>query len=209
MTTRGAMIAEMADDMERSDPAAFTSKIDAAIRQYQAKRFWFNETRSVTFSLTASTDTYSFATIGTEFYRVDGVFLTVAADDVRELDRWDYARMMEELADENTSTDVPCAFAYIDRALRFWRSPDDAYSVRLLGHAKLAAPSTDDEANNLWMVEAYDLIMCRAKAELYAHRYEDPMNAQVMRVAEKEALDRLLGATEDKTAPGYLQGTEF
>jgi len=207
MSTRAAMISEMEDDMERSDSTAFTSKINAAIRQYQPKRFWFNESRSVTFSLVASTDTYSFTTIGTEFYRIDGVFLTV--DDVRELDRWDYTRMMERLADEQTETDVPSAWAYISRGMRFWRSPDDAYSVRLTGHVKLAAPATDSEADNLWMTEAYDLIMCRAKAELYAHRYEDPANAQTMRIAERDALNRLLGATEDKVAPGYLEATEF
>ncbi len=209
MTTRGAMITEMASDMERSDPAAFGSKIDAAIRHYQPKRFWFNETRSVTFNTVATTDTYSFATIGTEFYRIDGVFLTVEANDVRELDRWDYARMTEEVAGDLTETDVPVAWAYVDRAMRLWRSPDDAYEVRLLGHAKLAAPASDQEANNLWMAEAYDLIMCRAKAELYAHRYEDPANAQIMRLAESDALNRLLGATDDKVAPGVLEATEF
>ena len=209
MSTRGTMLAEMASDMERSEPTAFTSKIDAAIRVYQPRRFWFNETRDVTFSLVASTDTYSFTTIGTEFYRIDGAFLTVDSEDVRELERWDYTRMMEELADEQTDTDVPMAWAYINGVVRFWRSPDATYSVRLNGHVKLAAPTADDEANNLWMTEAYDLIMSRAKAELYAHRYEDPTNAQVMRLAERDALNRLLSATEDKVAPGWLEATEF
>jgi hypothetical protein len=209
MSTRAEMIAEMASDMERSDSAAFTSKINAAIRQYQPRRFWFNESRSVTFQTTASTDTYSFSTIGTEFYRIDGVFLTVASDDVRELERWDYSRMMEEVAGEQTATDVPRAWAYVDRGMRLWRSPDDAYTVRLLGHVKLAAPASDEETDNLWMTEAYDLIMCRAKAELYAHRYEDPEKAQIMRLAEGDALKRLLNATDDKVAPGYLEATEF
>jgi hypothetical protein len=209
MSTRAEMIAEMASDMERSDSAAFTSKINAAIRHYQPRRFWFNESRSVTFQTTASTDTYSFSTIGTEFYRIDGVFLTVASDDVRELERWDYARMMEEVAGEQTATDIPRAWAYVDRGMRLWRSPDDAYTVRLLGHVKLAAPTSDGETDNLWMTEAYDLIMCRAKAELYAHRYEDPAQAQIMRLAEGDALNRLLNATDDKVAPGYLEATEF
>lgn len=209
MTTRAALISEMEDEMDRSDTTAFTSKIDAAIRHYQPKRFWWNETRTVTFPLVASTDTYSFTTIGTEFYRIDGVFMTVASDDVRELARWDYARMMEELADEQTDTDVPMAWAYVNRGMRFWRSPDDAYSVRLTGHAKVAGPASDDEADNLWMTEGYDLIKARAKAELYAHKYEDPANAQIMRLAERDALNRMLGATEDKVALGYLEATEF
>lgn len=208
MTTRAIMIAEMESDMERSDSDAFINKINAAIRHYQPKRFWFNESRSVTFNTVASTDTYSFATIGTEFYKIDGVFVTIASGDVREMDRVDYARL-EATADADTTTGEPSVYAYIARGLRFWRSPNDVYATRLVGHVKLAAPATDGEADNLWMTEAYDLIMCRAKAELHAHRYNEPDLALIMRRAEEEALGRLLGASDDKMAPGAMTPTEF
>jgi hypothetical protein len=59
------------------------------------------------------------------------------------------------------------------------------------------------------MTEAYDLIMSRAKAELYAHRWEDPNTAAIMRAAEMDALRRLQGATHDKVATGHLEATEF
>lgn len=208
MTTRAIMLAEMADDMERSDSSAFTNKINAAIRHYSPKRFWFNESRSVTFSTVASTDTYAFSTIGTEFYKIDGIYVTIAAGDVRELQRVDYS-YLERTASADTTTGEPDVYAYINRAIRLWRNPDAVYSTRILGHVKLAAPATDDEADNLWMTEAYDLIMCRAKAELYAHRYEDPNNAAVMQQAEASALRRLLGNTTDKVQAGYLEMTEF
>lgn len=205
MTTRSAMIAEMADDMERSDPAAFASKINAAIRHYQPRRFWFNESRATTFPTVASTDVYTFDDIGTEFYRIDGAFITIAADDVRELERANYATF--ETSD--TGTGEPLLYAYIARAIRLWRNPDDAYSVRLVGHIKFNAPATDNETGNVWMTEAYDLIMCRAKAELYAHRYEDPQNAAIMQQAEASALKRLRAATDGKTEAGYLEATDF
>lgn len=208
MTTRADMIDEMESDMERSDSDAFVNKINAAIRHYQPKRFWFNESRAVTFNMVAATDAYSFATIGTEFYKIDGVFVTIASGDVREMVRVDYASL-EATADADTTTGEPSVYAYIARGLRFWRSPDDAYAARLVGHMKLPAPESNDEADNLWMTEAYDLIMCRAKAELYAHRYEDPNNALIMRQAEKDALDRLAGATDDKVSAGRLEPTEF
>ncbi len=208
MTTKTLMIAEMADDMERSDSTAFGKKIDAAIRQYQPRRFWFNESRAVTFNTVASTDVYTFATIGTEFYKIDGVFMTISASDVREMDRVDYS-YLEETAGEDTTTGEPEVYAYINKAIRFWRSPDAIYATRLVGHITAAAPATSDEADNVWMTEAYDLIMSRAKSELYAHRYEDPTNAAIMREAEADALRRLLGATHDKVAPTYLEATEF
>ena len=208
MTTRGTMIAEMADDMERSDTTGYAAKINAAIRHYSPKRFWFNESRSVTFDTVASTDLYAFSTIGTEFYKIDGIYVTIAAGDVRELERVNYS-YLERTASADTTTGEPDVYAYINRAIRLWRNPAGVYSTRILGHVKLAAPATDEEADNLWMTEAYDLIMCRAKAELYAHRYEDPNNAAVMQQAEASALKRLLGNTTDKVQAGYLEATEF
>lgn len=211
MTTRAIMLAEMEDDMLRDDDAAYTSKINAAIRHYQPRRFWFNESRSVTFNTAANTDLYRFGAgleITTEFYRIDSVFITIGTDDVRELDRRNYVDL-EALADNNTDTGEPSDYAFIDKAIRFWRNPDAIYATRLTGHVKLAAPASDSEADNAWMTEAYDLIMCRAKAELYAHRYEDPGNAAVMRSAEYDALQRLRGVTDDKVATGHLEPTEF
>jgi hypothetical protein len=208
MTTRDIMLAEMADDMERSDSAAFTNKINAAIRHYQPKRFWFNESRTITFNTVASTDLYTFATIGTEFYRIDSAWIEIDTDDVRELERINYTDL-EALADNNTDEGEPSDYAYINKAVRLWRNPNDAYEVRLTGHTKVAAPTSDGETDNVWMTEAYDLIISRAKSELYAHRYNDPDNAAIMRAAEADALQRLHGATDDKVETGYLEATEF
>lgn len=214
MTTQAIMLAEIQADTGRTSTAQVTAmrnKIAAAIRQYQPKRFWFNESRSVTFNTVAATDTYAFGAglaITTEFYKIDGVFITIAANDVRELVRRNAAEI-EARVDSDTTTGEPSQYAFIDKALRLWRSPVAIYSTRLMGHVKLAAPLADDEANNAWMTEAYDLIMCRAKAELYAHRWEDPNNAQIMHMAESDAERRLLDVTHDKVALGHLEATEF
>ena len=211
MTTLAIMLAEIQADTERdstADVTAMRNKIAAAVRHYQPRRFWFNESRSVTFNTVADTDTYSFATIGTEFYRVDGVFVTISAGDVRELDRRSYTDL-ETLAGNNTDTGEPSDYAYINKAIRLWRNPDATYAASVVGHIKIAPPASDDEASNPWMVEAYDLIMCRAKAELYAHRWEDPGNAALMAQAEASALKPLLSATDDKVETGYLEATEF
>lgn len=208
MTTKAIMIAEIEDDTERDDSAAIGKKIDAAIRHYQPRRFWFNESRSVTFNTVASTDLYTFVTIGTEFYRIDKVAVTISAGDVRELDRMNYVDL-GQLADNNTDTGEPSDYAYINKAIRLWRNPDAIYSTRLTGHVKVAAPASDSEASNVWMTEAYDLIMSRSKSELYAHRWEDPTNAAIMREAEFDALRRLQSVTMDKVETGYLEATEF
>jgi len=211
MSDRATMLAEMAEDMLRSDTTLFTNKINAAIRHYQPRRFFFNESRSVTFNTVASTDVYRFGTgleITTEFYRLDSVFITIAAQDVRELERVNYVDL-EALAGNDTNTGEPSQYAFINKAIRLWANPDAIYSTRLTGHIKAAAPASDDEADNPWMVEAYDLIMSRAKAELYAHSYEDPNNAAIMQQAEASALRSLQDATHDKVSTGYLEATDF
>jgi len=202
------MIAEIESDTERSDSTAIGLKIDAAIRQYQPRRFWFNESRTVTINTVAGTDLYTFVTIGTEFYRVDSVQVTIGTDDVRHLDRMNYVDLAA-IADNNADQGEPEAYAYINKAIRLWRNPDAIYSTRVTGHVKVAVPASDAEADNVWMTEAYDLIMSRAKAELYAHRWEDPNSALAMQQAEASALRRLQSATMDKTETGYLEATEF
>lgn len=209
MTTLAIMLAEVQADTERSsadDVTAMRNKIAAAVRQYQPRRFWFNESRSVTFNTVASTAVYTFATIGTEFYKVDGAFLTNGSE-IIELERVNYTEI--EPGEATPTEAVPMAYAYIAKSVRLYDVPDAIYAVRLTGHIKIAAPASDAEADNIWMTEAYDLIMCRAKAELYAHRWEDPANAQIMRAAEGDALQRLLGATHDKVALGYLEASDF
>ena len=204
MTTKQAMIAEIESDTERSDTTAIGLKIDAAIRFYQPKRFYFNESRDVTFNTVASTDSYSYATIGSEFYKLDGVFLTNGSE-VIELCRANYTDM--ETA--STQTGVPSSYAYVNRALRLYSSPDDAYAVRLTGHIKIAAPANDGDADNEWFTEAYDLIMAHAKAELYAHRWEDPSSASVQQIIAAGELRKLQSATHDNVAPGYLEASDF
>lgn len=211
MTTLGTMIAEIESDTERSDSTAITAKIEAAIRHYQPRRFFFNESRSITFNTVAGTDVYRFGTgleITTEFYRLDSVWITIDTEDVRELTRCNYVDL-EATADNNTDQGEPSDYAFINEAIRLWRNPDAIYAVRLTGHTKIAAPGSSGAAGNAWMVEAYDLIMSRAKAELYAHRWEDPGNAQLMRVAEMDAFNRLKSATDDKVGTGYLEATDF
>lgn len=211
--TRTGMLTQMQADMGRSTAAAQTAMglaIDTAIRFYQKKRLWFTESRSITFSTVASTDTYSFntetttGTIGAQFYKIDGIWITITSTDVREVDVVDYDDL-EADADLNTNTGQPEEWAYINRGIRFWPNPAGIYTVRILGHLKVAAPATDAEADNPWMTEAYDLIMARSKRELYAHRWEDANLAGIMAEAEKEALNLLIGATADKARTGYIQ----
>jgi hypothetical protein len=213
MTTRSALKSEIIDDMDRdatADGSRVLAAISAAIKFYQPKRFFFNESRSVTFSTVNGTSDYDFGSgeeITTEFYRIDAAVITESNNN-HFLSVRDY-RDLEILLDGNATSGRPWSYAYINRALRLYPKPDDAYTVRLTGHVKVAEPSTDDEADNLWFTEAYELIRCRAKAYLFAHVWTNPEQAAVMRVAEADARLSLQGATHDKTGAGTIIPTHF
>lgn len=215
--TRTGMLAQMQSDMGRTSTAFVTAAglaIDQAIRRYQPERFWFNETRTATFNTVAGTHTYSFNTATTtgtipfEFYKIDGLWMTFATGDVRQLDEEDYS-VFEAETDSQTSNGQPTAWGYVARGIRFDYAADAVYAVRLAGHYRLAPPASDAETDNPWMTEAYDLIMARAKGELYLHRLEDPNNAALMGTAEQSAFRYLKGAFVDKVRTGFVTATEF
>lgn len=208
MSDLATMIAEIEADTERSDTAAIRVKINSSIRHYQPHRFWFNESRDATFNTVVGQTLYGLGSdIPANFYHIDGVWLTVGTN-VYEVARTDY-RALEQLLDGTSTPNQPTLYSFINGSLRFFPEPNDAYQVRVTGHIKLDAPATDVEANNPWMTQAYDLIMARAKAELYAHRWEDPGFAQLMRIAEEEARSRLVGESAVKTGTGAFVPTQF
>lgn len=215
--TLAGMLAEMQSDTGRTAAAqvlAMRRAIERAIDYHSSRSFWFNETRTATFNTVAGTDTYTFnnatqtGTIGYEFDRVDGCWITFAAGDVRQMDQVQYFDM-ELAADNQTANNKPTQFAVINEGIRFDYAPDGVYSVRLAGHINVAGPQSDSEANNVWMTEAYNLIMSRAKAELYAHRWEDYVAASAMQQAEQIALRSLADLTVDKLRTGFVTPTEF
>lgn len=216
MTTRvltlGGMLDEIQADTLRTSAAqvlAMRRAIESSVSHYQRHRFWFNESRSTTFSTVVGTDTYAFNTatttgaIGAEFDRIDGVWIVFATGDVREMDPMDYASMEAE-SDSETSNNQPSAYAVVNKGIRFNYAPDAVYTVRIAGHIIVAFPAADGTADNPWFTEVFDLIMSRAKAWLYAHRWEDPANAQVMVQAEASELRAAQDATVDKLRTGYI-----
>lgn len=213
MTTRTTLKAEIIDDLERdatADGARVLSAISSAIKFYQPKRFWFNESRGITFNTVDGTDSYDFGSgqeITTEFYKIDGVYVTENGQQY-ELSPRDY-RELETLIDTTPTEGRPHSYAYINRALRLYPVPDAVYSIRLVGHIKAAEPASDGEADNVWMTEAYELIRCRAKWYLSTHVFPNPAMALSMRQAESDALLALRGATQDKIGTGHIIPTQF
>ena len=207
MATRGDLVARIQDDIERSGSewaTRITNEINSAIDFYQKKRFWFSDSREVTFNTVAAQTDYLFET---EFYRLDDVTIVVGGV-TTPLRRDDYTCLETSIANFN-GNGQPWAYAYLNGGIRLYPQPNQVYAMRFLGHFKVPAPADDEETGTPWMNEACELIRCRAKLSLAMHVLEDDGLAQRMALAERPALRALKTATYLKTGSGTIVPTHF
>lgn len=214
MTTRDTMVGRIQDETRRTDSAfeaIIVEHINDAITHYQKTRFYFNESRSVTFSTVADQSVYTFSgaspDITTPFYRIDMAVLEESTTD-HILTRRDYEGL-EWLIDGSTTSNRPYNYAYVNQSIVLYPPPDAEYTIRLTGHVKLDAPAAGGTTNNDWMTEAFDLIRSRALWSLNQRVIHDPGKAAVFRADEIEARSALMGATADKVALGCIEPTTF
>lgn len=178
MTTLATMKSRIASELRRTNiTTQIASAIETAIDAYKHERFWFNETREITFNT------------------VSGQWQYDSSDnaDLGNVLRWDY--VLSEVGDDyftlmpmspveievlNGDGDFegqPLNWSYYNNQLLIYPIPNEAFAIRVGGLIAKAAPATDAEANNVWMTHAEKLIRCRAKYELYQHVLMDQVMA--------------------------------
>lgn len=202
MTTLAEMVSSITAETARNDADWETRvrrEITRAIRFYQRERFWFNETRLITFN----------TVVGQAFY--------AAADhaDIPNLLAIDYITIQQntnlfelcqttpgelDTYSTNVANNLPVEYAYFESKLRFWPAPNAIYPVRINSLIRVAEPASDAEADNPWMTDAEELIRSRAKRNLYLHSMSDQTEAAAMKGAEDEALSSLRAETSRRTA---------
>lgn len=217
MATRADLRTRILRDLERDEADwadDINDSIDDAIRNYQPKRFYFNESRTLTFNTVAGTDLYSYntpvstGTIGAEFYRVDETLIREGGKNTMVLHRVQYD-WLEGLADDNVGQGMPYNYAYIDRGIRIYPRPNKVYQIRILGHIKIPGPVDDVENDNVWMNEAFQLVRAGAKLSFAINIVEDEALATRAALAERRAMSTLRSETEGKIGTGNIIPTEW
>lgn len=208
MTTQTVMKARIADELARSDlTSQIAFAITDAIERYQPDRFWFNESRGVTFATVAGTTDYTSLTGDVadtkDLYAIDYLMLVVSSTQIDTLSPIGPERI-EYLLGASDSRNQPYMYAYYNKTIRLYPIPSDAWTVRIGGHIKRSAPATDGEASNVWMVEAERLIRSRVKYELAVHVLKDPEMAVAMTAAVTEAYDQLKSRTNKQLGTGAI-----
>lgn len=210
MTTKALLKTRIADDLARADISTQIGEaIDDAINHYKEKRFFFSETRLATFVTVAAQSTYTSSddTDVPLFVELDAVMLSDGTN-TRELQYISPAEI-EWLLDSSASSGRPNRYSYYEQSFRFYPIPDAVYTIRPIGLIEKAGPATDDEANNVWMTKAYELIRAKAKVLLAEHVIIDMELAGLMGVAEGKAYAKLRRETSKKQSGGMIEATEF
>lgn len=211
--TLGSLKAEIADDLARSDiTPQIASAITRAVRSDWTTRFYFNETRTSTFSTVPGQTLYGATALADipNFFEIDAVFLTDTSGHEWELDRRD-ASELEVLTSTGGSRGDPTDWAWIAQSIMLYPIPNAVRTMRIVGAIKIDAPTVDTDGTNVWISEGYELIRRHAKALLFIHTVRDVDGAQMQ--AQMQAMElerqRLIEETSRKRATGYILTTQF
>lgn len=212
MTTLAVLKARITTELRRSDLASqIADAIATAISAYQGNNFWFNKKRSSTFVTVAAQ----------EFY-------TSSDDaDIGNIEKIDYLTLVnggtvytltemtghegEMLAQVTATSGQPLWFSFYDGSIRLYPVPDAVYTVRVGGTIKVAAPASDAEASNPWMIEGEALIRHRAKFEIGTHVLFDDKLSAAAATGVEDALTvlRIRTAQKQQTGGWRVTPTDF
>jgi hypothetical protein len=178
MTTLATMKARIASELRRTNiTTQIASAIQTAIESYQHERFFWNETRELTFNTVAGKwqyDSDDYADLANilrwDFVltEVGGSYFTLLPMSPGEI---------ETLNGDGDFTGQPLNWGYYNSQFLIYPIPNEAFPIRIGGLISKAAPASDAETGNPWMTYAEKLIRCRAKHELYQHVLMDQILA--------------------------------
>jgi hypothetical protein len=198
VTTLAIMKARIENEIARSDLSSeIGDAISTAIGAYSDQRFFFSESREVTFNTVVDQEAYSSTdheALG-RLNKLDYVFAMVAGAPY-EVCR----RGQKEIEDENlwnVSNTWPGSYSWYGEKLRLAPIPSDVWEIRIGGVFAPPAPSDDNETGNPWMTKAERLIRCRAKAILYGDVIFNAEKAAANQAFADEALRQLINRTVD------------
>jgi len=204
MSTFGDLKTLVAQDLSRSD---LTSQISAAvlssIQDHSVERFYFNETRDFSISLTTgSSGIYAITPTSTiqEFIKIDWIRVQIGSQWTR-LDRID-SDNMEEFKSA-TTTGQPSWWTYVADRLSFYPEPGSTYSARIAGHVRLVALSADADTN-AWTNAAKDLIRYSALKRVLAFPVRNAEAALGAATMEAQQLDTLRRETDRRKRQGRM-----
>lgn len=203
------MMAQIADELNRTDLSNQASiAIVNAIAHYQGERWYWNEDRSKTFSISSSQEYYTSTDLTTmeQILDIDSIVINTSATDRYELTRrsWDW---FEQHSTSSSAVGRPTDYCYYQQRLRLYPISNGGAVLRVAGTFRQTSVSAS--CSNEWFHDAAQMIKSRAKAELYDGLLFDAPKADVMRRREFDEANRLRRETNRRISTGTITATQF
>lgn len=215
MSTLGILKERIASELRRDDLSTATEfrvlaqvsdiedAIRTAIKEYEHEQLYFMQSRgAVLFNTVASQNIYTEADEA-DIARITKIEFGYAIIGGMSIKLW--PRRADLMEGSNTGNNAllgqPAFYSWYSEAIRIEPIPNDVFALRFGCFLKIAAPASDSETGNRWMVDGELLIRCRAKAELYAHVIKDDAKAQAQYTLAAAALKTLHDKTADLLSP--------
>ena len=206
MSTYGAMIDRIADELKRSDlTSQIRLAIKSAIQNYENETFYFNETRQ-------TIDTVD----GKEYYGLPTNFqglntLTLTTNSYTYLLQPRTFEWIEEHQTNDNYKSRPTDWAIFAQQLRLFPIPNDSYRIEMSGIKRFDELSATSDTN-AFMVDGEEVIRYRAKKDVLINIIQGPESiqaAQAMSMMEQDSLTRLREETTKRRTSNTLRYFRF
>lgn len=199
MSTLAALKAQIADNLNRGDlTTQIAALIPRAIEFYADQRFWFNEDRKTV----TTTIGNEYVTIPSGLREEDSVLVTIGGSRYRLTKR--SSMYIEDLHAATNTEGQPSDYAWIGTQFRLWPTPNDTYTITVLGIYDIAYPDSDS-GSNAWTDAARELIAGQVEFYLARDTLRDPERMQMAANAVDLALSKLIGKTGKRTGTGRMR----
>lgn len=201
MPTLAYLKAKIADDLHRDDlTTQISDAITNSVRRYNRERLWFLE-GTATLTTSASAASYP---LPSDFKAMDSVLLNISGSTF-PLTRNHYSSIDDN--DYAHTTGKPSEYTIYGDSIRFYPTPDSAYSTTISYLKALDTPS--DSGSNVWTSAAFDVIRYAAEKEIYRSHLRNPEMGMVSAEQEGEAISSLLRENVQRISIGQIKRSGF
>jgi hypothetical protein len=209
----GALLSDIADDIDDTTGEyrdSTKTAILAAIRYCERFKYYFNETRDITFPTVQGQEWYGGSdniNIQT-LVHIANVWCEVAGQ------RFQLGRVrpqdIEFLASNSATQGQPVAWDYFNQQIRLYPVPGPTvYTIRLQLSAYRLTALADEADSNVWLGEAYDMVKARAKYILAKDTLKDANLAAEALSDYNDQHAALMRETSARNGTGFIKVTCF
>jgi hypothetical protein len=189
------------DYLNRTDLNSETQRaIQAAVRKYERKRFWFNETSTSV----ACVSSQSYVATPSNFMELDLLQVLDSSATVELIEK-----DLKWIRRANTvpTYGIPTHFTIYQNRIELFPIPDSAYSLPIYYLHKFPALSAGADTSE-WTSAVEDVIVYHATKLMWATVLRNPEQATVYQALEQEALVSVLAEKEQRQLT-KLKSTKF